>query len=89
VSIVVEARKGYRAGLEAMRDKLAADMDAALPAVVAQIAGRLQDVLKELAELSRGEEVTLTDVLAERRAARVTAAKPQTSAKSRRKMGGG
>ena len=53
--------------LRAMRDKLAADMDAAEPGVVAQIAGRLEAILKRITELGGAQEATLDDVLAERR----------------------
>lgn len=55
------------ATLQAMRDKLAADMDEAPPAVVAQISGRLEAVLKRITELGGAGEATLDDVLAERR----------------------
>jgi hypothetical protein len=55
------------ATLRAMRDKLAADMDEAPPAVVAQISGRLEAVLKRITELGGAGEATLDDVLAERR----------------------
>jgi len=49
MSITAAAATGDRqATLIAMRDKLAADMDEAPPAVVAQIAARLQSVLSEL-----------------------------------------
>jgi hypothetical protein len=50
-----------------MRDKLAADMDVAEPSVVAQIAGRLEGVLKRITELGGAKEASLDDVLAERR----------------------
>jgi hypothetical protein len=53
-------------------------MDIAEPAVVAQIAGRLQAVLERLADLSKTDEVTLDDVLARRREARAAAADPST-----------
>jgi len=55
------------ATLRAMRDKLAVDMDDAPPAVVAQIAGRLEAVLRRITELGGSGEVTLADALAERR----------------------
>ena len=55
------------ATLRAMRDTLAADMDEAPPAVVAQISGRLEAVLKRITELGGAGEVTLHDALAERR----------------------
>lgn len=53
--------------LRAMRDKLASDMDEAPPAVVAQISGRLEAVLKRITELGGAGEATLDDALAERR----------------------
>jgi len=72
-SVAEAARESQRAGLEAMRDKLAEAMDLADPAVVAQIAGRLQAVLKELAELPEVERSALDDLTA-KRAARVAGA---------------
>ena len=63
-----------RKTLEAMRDKLAKDMDKAPPAVVAQIAGRLAAILTDLANLP-GKERSKSDDLAKRRADRVAAAK--------------
>jgi hypothetical protein len=63
-------KAGHREALEAMRDKLAADMELAEPAVVAQIAGRLQAVLKELADLEVPTEVSPSDELAARLARR-------------------
>jgi hypothetical protein len=62
------------ATLRAMRDKLAADMDEAPPAVVAQISGRLEAVLKRITELGGAGEVTLDDALAERRRLRANSA---------------
>lgn len=62
------------ATLRAMRDKLAADMDEAPPAVVAQISGRLEAVLKRITELGGAGEVTLDDALAERRRMRANSA---------------
>jgi hypothetical protein len=68
VSIADAAATGDEiATLRAMRDKLAADMDEAPPAVVAQISGRLEAVLKRITELGGAGETTLDDVLAERR----------------------
>jgi len=58
------------ATLEAMRDKLASSMDEAEPAVVAQIARRLEAVLKRIGELRPSGKETLDDVLAARRDAR-------------------
>jgi hypothetical protein len=58
------------ATLEAMRDSLAAAMDMAEPAVIAQVAGRLEAVLKRITELRPARKETLDDVLAQRRAAK-------------------
>jgi hypothetical protein len=63
-----------RATLEAMRAKLAQDMDDAPPAVVAQIAGRLSAILVELAELPNGEKVSTLDELVARRTDRLAKA---------------
>lgn len=63
----VAATNDELATLRAMRDKLAADMDLAPPAVVAQISGRLEAVLKRITELGGAGEITLDDALAERR----------------------
>lgn len=68
-----------RKTLEAMRDKLATDMEEAPPAVVAQIAGRLSAVMAELDALP-AEERSRSDELAERRKARRTAAKVASTA---------
>tara|TARA_R110000868_G_scaffold343404_2_gene604425 strand:- start:1141 stop:1419 length:279 start_codon:yes stop_codon:yes gene_type:complete len=62
-----------RKTLEAMRDKLAEDFDAAPPAVVAQIAGRLSAILAELDALPAETRSTL-DELASRRSDRIAAA---------------
>jgi len=59
-----------RAALEAMSVKLADDMDAAPPAVVAQIAGRLSAVLLELEGLPSVKEVSKFDEIANRRSSR-------------------
>lgn len=58
------------ATLEAMRDTLAAAMDQAEPAVIAQVAGRLEAVLKRIGELRPARKETLDDVLAAKREAR-------------------
>jgi hypothetical protein len=64
------------AGLRAMRDKLAGDMDEAPPAVVAQIAGQLRIVLAELATLEAATpEVSASDVIARDLAAGLAEAK--------------
>lgn len=71
MSIESAARSGDQlATLEAMRDSLAVAMDAAEPAVIAQVAGRLEAVLKRISELRPARKETLDDVLAQRRAAR-------------------
>jgi hypothetical protein len=72
-------KAGHRQALEAMRDKLASDMELAEPAVVAQIAGRLQAVLKELAELEVPEAVSPSDEIAARLARRRAASTGQAS----------
>jgi hypothetical protein len=73
------------AGLRAMRDKLAADMDAAEPQVVAQVAARLQAVLKELDDLDSPVEVDAFDDLARRREARLSATVDAAPARRGRK----
>jgi hypothetical protein len=82
LSLTEAVKVGHREGLEAMRDSLAAAMELAEPAVVAQIAGRLQAVLDRLAELSPAEEESLADVLAARRAARLSV--PRADSPTRR-----
>jgi hypothetical protein len=74
LSLTEAVKVGHREGLEAMRDSLASAMELAEPAVVAQIAGRLQAVLDRLAEIAPVEEESLDDVLAARRAARESGA---------------
>jgi hypothetical protein len=68
-STVVAVAEGHRPGLIALRDKLAEAIDLAEPAVVAQIAGRLQAVLDRLAELDAASppEVSSVDELLDRR----------------------
>lgn len=88
-SIAAVASTGDRvATLEAMRDKLAADMDAAPPTVTAQLAARLQAVLAELAEIAAPKKVSSLDELDARRAARLAAAgvaeAPRRQARQRR-----
>ena len=74
---VTEVSSGdARRGLEAMRDALAMAMAVAEPAVIAQIAGRLQHVIEAIAALP--EEVverSLEDELVARREARIAASK--------------
>ena len=77
-----------RRTLEAMRDKLARDMDDAPPAVVAQIAGRLAAVLAEIDGLPKSEAVSAFDELARRREDRVSApANQPASARAVRERG--
>lgn len=73
VSSVSDAVKlGHRDGLVALRDSLAAAADRAEPAVIAQIAGRLQAVMDRIAELDAAappEVSSVDDLLGRRRAA--------------------
>lgn len=55
------------ATLKAVRDRLANELDNALPMNVAALAGRLQSVLEEIAALEPKESGDLLDELAERR----------------------
>jgi hypothetical protein len=76
------ATNDRRATLIAMRDKLAADMDEAPPAVVAQIAGRLSAILVELSEMAAPGKVSSLDELDKRRQDRI--ATPTDSEPARR-----
>jgi hypothetical protein len=78
VDVVAEGDR--RASLEAVRDRLAAAMGQAEPNVIAQIAGRLQAVMREIADLPVAEKVSKADELAARRKARRAAAARGTSA---------
>jgi hypothetical protein len=70
---VGEIKSGdHRRALVAMRDVLADAMTAAEPAVVAQIAGRLQAVLNDLAALAPEVKQSKTDELRARRENRLT-----------------
>lgn len=74
------AGAGRLEGLEAIRDKLAADLDHASPQVAAQLAAQLRATLAEIAEISRDAEGSWSDELAERRVARGAGAdKPATA----------
>lgn len=81
----VVAEGDRRASLEAIRDRLAAELDtdghkrscececgvtATDGRVIAMVAGRLVDVIRELDALPNGREVSTVDDLAARRAAR-------------------
>jgi hypothetical protein len=87
MTIAEAVTKGRVAGLQAMRDKLARDMDEAPPQVVAQVAARLQAVLKELAEIDAPQEVSKLDDLSRRREARLTGTDDAAPAGGRRKRG--
>lgn len=70
-SVATAAASGdQRAALEALRDKLAADMEQAEPAVVAQIAGQLRATLKDLAALPPVAGGSKLDEVKQRREAR-------------------
>ena len=56
--------------LEAMRDTLAAAMDAADPAVQAQLAGQLRAVVKEIADLPEAKADSPLEVARRSRSAR-------------------
>lgn len=58
---------GRRQALEALRDKLAADIEVAPIGVSAQLAAQLRATLAELDTLDAPAEVTLEDELAARR----------------------
>lgn len=64
-----------RVALEAVRNRLAAAMDAAPDAVVAQVAAQLRATLLELSALGNDQEVSLVDDLAGRRRTRRADAK--------------
>jgi len=74
--------------LEAMRDRLAADFDAAPPTVSAQLASQLSKVLAELAELGAHTKVSSVDDLAAKRTTRLAAAGvPESPRRQARKRG--
>jgi hypothetical protein len=72
----------HRASLEALRDELAAGMQAANANVKPQYAARIQAVLTELAQMPNAEP-TQVDSLVERRKARRDAADAGMRAKQR------
>jgi hypothetical protein len=76
----------YRRGLEALRSKLAEQMEMADPNVVPQFAARLQAVLEALAALPSVER-TAVDDLVERREARRASTHASQRAKQRRGAG--
>lgn len=86
-SIREAAATGHVEGLRAMRDKLAEAMDLAEPSVVAQVAARLQAVLKELAELDADQPKGSTvDEIAKRREDRLAKTSTSTSSGRRRNV---
>jgi phage gp29-like protein len=60
----------YLASLEAVRDKLAADMEELDSKVVAQVAAQLRAVMKEIEEQPKPQNVSVADDLRARREAR-------------------
>jgi hypothetical protein len=68
-SVADAVKTGRIAGLEAIRDKLAADLDEASPQVSAQLSAQLRATLAELEELKSGDEGSWLDELAARRTA--------------------
>jgi hypothetical protein len=86
----VAATGDMRKTLEALRDHLAFKLDRADPAVAAQIAGQLRQVLKDLQALPAPKGGSKRDEAREKREARrVAAAAPVPAApKGGRKRGG-
>ena len=75
VTVEAAAQSGdQRRALEALRDRLARDLDLAPPQVSAQLAAQLRATLAELAALPAQETKSVVDDIAARRAARRAAA---------------
>lgn len=75
VTVEAAAASGdQRVALEALRDRLARDLDVAPPQVSAQLAAQLRATLAELAALPAPETKSVVDDIAARRAARRAAA---------------
>lgn len=75
VTVEAAAASGdQRQALEALRDRLARDLDVAPPQVSAQLAAQLRATLSELAALPAQETKSVVDVIAARREARRAAA---------------
>lgn len=70
----VVAEGDLRGSLEALRDRLAADLDCNDGRGTAALAKQLVEVLKAIAALPSGKERTIDDELADRRKDRVAAA---------------
>ena len=86
-SIKEAAAMGHRDGLVAMRDKLAEAMDLAEPSVVAQVAARLQSVLKELADMDEAvPKGSTVDEIASRREDRLAKTGASTASGRRRNV---
>jgi hypothetical protein len=86
MSLLESVRESHIAGLEALRDKLAADMELAEPSVVAQIAGRLQAVMTELEAVRKATPTQGSglDELEQRRAARKSNSERRASSPRKR-----
>ena len=67
MSIRDQAARGELDGLKAIRDTLADHLEIAEPSYSAQIAARLESVLKRIAELDTAGVETVEDALAARR----------------------
>lgn len=70
-----------RRSLEALRDRLAVELESAEGSPVAALAKQLSDVLKTIAALPGGRERSIEDELADRREGRVKKAKPSKRAR--------
>ncbi|GIH29084.1 hypothetical protein Aph01nite_73940 [Acrocarpospora phusangensis] len=66
-----------RASLEAIRDKLARELQAAIGKDAATLAKQLRETLAELESLPGGKEVSAVDEIAERRTRRIADAAGQ------------
>jgi hypothetical protein len=74
-SLVAVVRSGdRRLSLESMRDQLAERLEGAEGRDAAVLSKELREVMKELEQIPTGKEVSTSDDLAERRAARIAKA---------------
>lgn len=73
MGVVDAVRESRRAGLEAIRDSLAVQLDEAQPGQAAALAKQLSECMRELESLSEAKGSRVDD-LARRRAARKAAA---------------
>jgi hypothetical protein len=77
-SLVEAVRSGdRRVSLEKMRNALAESLEAADGKEVAAISKELREVMRELEQIPTGKEVSTSDDLAAKRAARLAAAQDQ------------